>query len=116
MNWTARRFTSCCPKSGTTSIRWAVWIINSEGLIFLTNDGQFALRLTHPRYGVRKKYVATVEGRVEPEMLGKFTQGVFHEGEKLKAEKGAAGFGHQIAERGGTGIGRGQKPRSAAAV
>ncbi len=36
---------------------------NSEGLIFLTNDGQFALRLTHPRYGVRKKYVATVEGR-----------------------------------------------------
>ena len=38
---------------------------NSEGLIFLTNDGQFALRLTHPRYGVRKKYVATVEGRVD---------------------------------------------------
>ena len=33
---------------------------NSEGLIFLTNDGQFALRLTHPRYGVRKKYLATV--------------------------------------------------------
>jgi len=28
---------------------------DSEGLIFLTNDGQFALRLTHPRYGVRKK-------------------------------------------------------------
>ena len=39
---------------------------NSEGLIFLTNDGQFALRLTHPRYGVRKKYVATIEGEVEP--------------------------------------------------
>ena len=26
----------------------------SEGLIFLTNDGEFSLRLTHPRYGVRK--------------------------------------------------------------
>ena len=37
---------------------------NSEGLIFLTNDGEFSLRLTHPRYGVRKKYLATVEGRV----------------------------------------------------
>ena len=27
---------------------------NSEGLLFLTNDGEFSLRLTHPRYGVRK--------------------------------------------------------------
>ena len=60
---------------------------NSEGLIFLTNDGEFSLRLTHPRYGVRKKYVATVEGRVEPELLRRFIQGVWHEGEKLKAEK-----------------------------
>jgi 23S rRNA pseudouridine2605 synthase len=60
---------------------------NSEGLIFLTNDGEFSLHLTHPRYGVRKKYFATVEGRVEGEMLGRFTRGVFHLGEKLKAEK-----------------------------
>ena len=60
---------------------------NSEGLIFLTNDGEFSLRLTHPRYGVRKKYVATVEGRVEGEVLGRFTQGVWHLGEKLKAER-----------------------------
>lgn len=58
---------------------------NSEGLIFLTNDGQFALRLTHPRYGVRKKYLATVEGEVTPEMLEKFTRGVYHEGERLRA-------------------------------
>jgi 23S rRNA pseudouridine2605 synthase len=60
---------------------------DTEGLIFLTNDGQFALRLTHPRYEVSKKYVATVEGRVEQEMLGEFVRGVFHEGEKLKAKK-----------------------------
>ena len=59
----------------------------SEGLIFLTNDGQFALRLTHPRYGVRKKYTATVDGTVEPEMLKRFMRGVFHGGEKLKAER-----------------------------
>jgi 23S rRNA pseudouridine2605 synthase len=58
---------------------------NSEGLIFLTNDGQFALRLTHPRYGVRKKYVVTVEGEVTREMLQRFTQGIFDRGEKLKA-------------------------------
>ena len=59
----------------------------SEGLIFLTNDGEFSLRLTHPRYGVRKKYVATVEGRVTEQMLREFMHGVWHQGEKLKAEK-----------------------------
>jgi 23S rRNA pseudouridine2605 synthase len=58
---------------------------NSEGLIFLTNDGQFALRLTHPRYGVRKKYLVAVEGEVTPEMLQLFKAGIFHEGEKLRA-------------------------------
>jgi len=58
---------------------------NSEGLIFLTNDGQFALRLTHPRYGVRKRYLVSVEGEVTPAMLELFKHGIFHEGEKLKA-------------------------------
>ncbi len=61
---------------------------NSEGLIFLTNDGQFALRLTHPRYGVRKKYVVTIEGEVTPATLDLFKRGIFHEGEKLKALAG----------------------------
>jgi pseudouridine synthase len=61
---------------------------NSEGLIFLTNDGQFALRLTHPRYGVRKKYLVTVEGEVTRPMLELFKRGIFHEGEKLKAHAG----------------------------
>ena len=60
---------------------------NSEGLIFLTNDGQFSLHLTHPRYGVRKIYVATVAGRVDAAMLAQFTRGVFHQGERLKAER-----------------------------
>ena len=58
---------------------------NSEGLIFLTNDGQFALRLTHPRYGIRKKYLVTVEGEVNPAMMQLFKQGIFHEGERLRA-------------------------------
>jgi 23S rRNA pseudouridine2605 synthase len=60
---------------------------NSEGLIFLTNDGELSLHLTHPRYGIRKKYLATVEGRLEEDMLREFTRGLWHEGEKLKAEK-----------------------------
>ena len=59
----------------------------SEGLLFLTNDGDFALKLTHPRYGVRKRYVVTVEGKVDAEVLKRFTNGIFHDGEKLKAER-----------------------------
>jgi len=58
---------------------------DTEGLIFLTNDGEFALRLTHPRYGVRKRYLATVDGKANDEMVREFRRGVFHEGERLKA-------------------------------
>ena len=58
---------------------------DSEGLIFLTNDGEFALRLTHPRYGVRKKYLATVQGRVERVALEKLVCGLVEGGDKLKA-------------------------------
>jgi 23S rRNA pseudouridine2605 synthase len=64
--------------------------LDSEGLIFMTNDGEFSLHLTHPRYGIRKKYLATVTGRVESDMLRRITNGVTHEGELLKAEKARA--------------------------
>jgi 23S rRNA pseudouridine2605 synthase len=60
---------------------------DTEGLIFLTNDGDFALRLTHPRYGTRKLYVATVEGRVESKQLVKLTEGIREGGELLKATR-----------------------------
>ena len=60
---------------------------DTEGLIFLTNDGQFSLCLTHPRYGVRKTYRVTVAGCVEPPLLDKFLRGVIDDGEKLKADK-----------------------------
>jgi 23S rRNA pseudouridine2605 synthase len=60
---------------------------NTEGLLFLTNDGEFALRVTHPRYGVRKRYQATVNGRVTPELLAQLERGIRHQGEPLKAER-----------------------------
>jgi len=60
---------------------------NSEGLIFLTNDGELSLRLTHPRYGIRKKYLATVEGKVEGDLLQRFTHGVWYQDEEFRAEK-----------------------------
>jgi 23S rRNA pseudouridine2605 synthase len=59
----------------------------SEGLIFLTNDGDFCLKLTHPRYRIPRIYIAWVEGRVTPEMLRNFTTGVESAGETLKASR-----------------------------
>jgi 23S rRNA pseudouridine2605 synthase len=58
---------------------------NSEGLLFLTNDGDFALRLTHPRYGVLKRYELTVEGRVERPIEREFVRGIMDRGERLRA-------------------------------
>lgn len=60
---------------------------DSEGLLFLTNDGELTLRLTHPRYGIHKHYQATIAGKLEPEDLRPFTAGIRHEGEMLKAER-----------------------------
>lgn len=60
----------------------------SEGLLFLTNDGDFCLRLTHPRFGIRKIYRATVEGRVHPEVLQRFREGVRFEDEVLRIDEG----------------------------
>ena len=60
---------------------------HSEGLIFLTNDGDFCLKLTHPRYRIPRIYVAWVEGRVTREMLRNLTHGVISAGEKLQARR-----------------------------
>lgn len=59
---------------------------DSEGLIFLTNDGEFSLRLTHPRHGIAKKYLVEVDGRVERETTERLQQGVLDGGERLRAQ------------------------------
>lgn len=61
--------------------------LESEGLLFLTNDGEFSLRLTHPRYGVRKIYIVRVIGRLESRQIARFLQGLESEGEVLKADR-----------------------------
>ncbi len=42
---------------------------DSEGIILLTNDGELANRLSHPKFEISKKYLVTVKGRV-PNGLG----------------------------------------------
>ncbi|MFM8415805.1 MAG: pseudouridine synthase [Planctomycetota bacterium] len=48
----------------------------SEGLILVTNDGELANLLAHPRYGVEKKYLVQVAGVPSPELLDKLRRGV----------------------------------------
>jgi len=48
----------------------------TEGLLLLTNDGDFAYRMTHPKFGLLKTYVATVQGKVTEERLQQLRQGV----------------------------------------
>ncbi len=50
--------------------------IETEGAIILTNDGDLALRLTHPRYEVPKTYVAEVQGSLGPKTARILARGV----------------------------------------
>lgn len=49
---------------------------DSQGLILLTNDGEFANRVAHPRYGVNKTYSVKLRGRVESDAIDKVRKGV----------------------------------------
>lgn len=58
---------------------------DTEGLLLLTNDGTLANALTHPRYTVRKVYLAKLRGHPAGEALGLLTRGVVCDGEPLRA-------------------------------
>ncbi len=50
---------------------------DTRGLVLLTNDGELANRLTHPRYGVHKTYQAVVRGRVADETIERLRKGLY---------------------------------------
>ena len=56
----------------------------SEGLILLTNDGQLAHRLAHPRYGVEKTYRVQVAGVLSAAAVGRLRQGVWVSDGKMR--------------------------------
>lgn len=49
----------------------------STGLLLMTNDGEMALRLTHPRYGISKTYLALVAGKITQETMAQMMKGVW---------------------------------------
>jgi len=56
----------------------------TEGLLLLTNDGDLAQRLTHPRYKIEKEYEVTVDRPWDPALAPKLLRGVFLDGQRAK--------------------------------
>ncbi len=92
---------------------------DTTGALLLTNDGQLAHRLAHPRYGVEKTYVADVEGDPDDDALRRLSEGVeledgrtapararrlgpgrvqlvLHEGRKHQIKRMLAAVGHPV--------------------
>lgn len=61
--------------------------MGSTGLLILTDDGELAQRLTHPRFGVEKSYLVTVFGQPDKKTLDRATRGILVEGERLALEE-----------------------------
>lgn len=58
--------------------------MDSRGALIMTNDGELANLLTHPRYGVEKTYIVEVEGKLSPAGVEKIKKGLW-----LGPERGA---------------------------
>lgn len=50
---------------------------SSTGLILLTNDGELAQRLAHPKHSVPKQYFVVVAGQVEPDAMRRLQRGIY---------------------------------------
>ncbi len=59
----------------------------SSGLILVTNDGDLAQMLTHPKFGVEKTYRATVVGKPSPESIQQLRQGLYLAEGKTNVER-----------------------------
>ena len=59
----------------------------TEGLIVVTNDGDFAQRLSHPSFEIDKVYMVEVEGSIDNSALKKLTKGVSLEDGFIKPDK-----------------------------
>lgn len=55
---------------------------DTDGLLLATNDGELALRLTHPRYGIEKEYLAILRGIPDERALDRLARGVVIEGRR----------------------------------
>ena len=75
---------------------------NSEGLLFVTNDGEFANKLMHPRYELEKMYKVSVAGEIISRDINSVTrngiehEGVFYQTKNIEISKKNPGGGQLI--------------------
>jgi len=60
---------------------------DTEGLLLLTNDGDFSYRCTHPAHEVDKQYLVTAAGAIDDDALQKLRSGIMIEGYKTHPAK-----------------------------
>ena len=58
--------------------------LNSRGLLLLTDDGELAGRLMHPRYHVEKEYRVVIQGRPSDDALRRISEGMIVSGEEFQ--------------------------------
>jgi len=56
----------------------------TEGLLLLTNDGDLAQRLTHPRYEIEKEYEVILDRPWDPGLTSKLLRGIFLDGQRAR--------------------------------
>jgi pseudouridine synthase len=56
--------------------------LNSEGLLLITNNGELANRLMHPRYGIKKVYEVRTKGIPSRKSLQRLERGIYLDGKK----------------------------------
>jgi pseudouridine synthase len=61
--------------------------VMTEGLILLTNDGEFALRVSHPRFEVPRRYHAKVRGVPSDASLARLTRGIVIDDRRLCVDR-----------------------------
>jgi len=60
---------------------------DSEGLLIITNDGDYAMQLTHPRHEIFKAYLVKTDVAIPAGELNRLRQGIIDDGERLLPQK-----------------------------
>lgn len=66
----------CCPELRGHVLPVGRLDMDTEGLLLLTNHGDLAYRLTHPKYNIKKTYIARVQGVITSKALKLLSEGV----------------------------------------
>jgi len=59
----------------------------AEGLLLMTNDGDFANKIMHPRYKIKKKYLVKITDELRPIDLEKLKKGIILDGTKVRPDR-----------------------------